>query len=104
MSFKCSCQARVHVPVQVSNAGLMDACVVPLFADALPLLSAGVGGFRMQEVCITRSLEIVKDNFLLLGGLVVVKIRWRGKALASMLRWDTSEVPAQVIQVNTVLT
>jgi hypothetical protein len=24
MSFKCSCQARVHVPVQVSNAGLMD--------------------------------------------------------------------------------
>ena len=40
------------------------------------------------------SLEIVpKDNFLLLGGLLQVKIRWRGKALAtSMLRWDTSEV------------
>ncbi|CAL1166590.1 unnamed protein product [Cladocopium goreaui] len=33
----------------------------------------------------------LEDNFLLLGGLVVVKIRWRGKALASMLRWDTSE-------------
>ena len=33
----------MNVPVQVSNADLM-ACVVPLFSDTFPLLSAGVGG------------------------------------------------------------
>ena len=41
-----------------------------------------------------RLARVPKDNFLLLGGLFQVKIRWRGKAVATppTLRWDSSEV------------
>ena len=54
--FKSTCQARAHVPVQVTSLpvqvwidGFMDVapCVVPIFSDALPLLSTGVISLSM---------------------------------------------------------